>query len=215
MTPESSGRPPGRCELTRLQGAGCRGFSIRIGMCHQRPHPLRWCFRDPYWASWPRAMCLRRGAWDTGAGPAGLDRALGDTECAMRVPPGATEWYSISRQLYICRLPRHSAPPSAQSACHSPPSSGAREAARLEGHQRDGRHRIARGSGPSGGGGTGRRHGGLRSLTRRDSRRDPSLRGTVPGRATRKAAPAVDVQGHPRPTRGKQPSSVRVRIKSR
>ena len=37
-------------------------------------------------------MCLRRDAWDTGAGPAGLDRALGDTECAMRVPPGATEW---------------------------------------------------------------------------------------------------------------------------
>ena len=154
MTPESSGRPPGRCKLTRLQGAGCRGFSIRIGMCHQRPHPLRWCFRDPYWASWPRAMCLRRDAWDTGAGPAGLDRAFGDTECAMRVPPGATEWYSISRQLYVCRLPRHSATPSAQSACHSLPSSGAREAARLEGHQRDGWHRIARGSGPSGG----RRH---------------------------------------------------------
>ena len=170
-------------------------------MCHQRPHPLRWDFRDPYRASWPRAMCLRRDAWDTDAGPAGLDRALGATECAMRVPPGATEWHSISRQLYICRLPRHLAPPSARSACHSLPSSGAREAARLEGHQRDGRHRIARGSGPSGG----RRHrmavwrpqGGLRSLKRRDSRRDPSLRGTVPGRATRKAAPAVDVQGYP------------------
>lgn len=46
------------------------------------------------------------------------------------------------------------------------------------------------------GGGTGRQHGGLKFLTRRDSRRDPSLRGTVPSRATRKAAPAVDVQGH-------------------
>lgn len=165
-------------------------------MCHQRPHPLRWDFRDPYRASWPRAMCLRRDAWDTGVEPRRPDRALGDTECAMRVPPGATEWHSISRQLYICRLPRHSAPPSAQSACHSPPSSGAREAARLEGHQRDGQHRMARGSGSSGGGDTGRQYGGLRSLKRHDSRRDPSLRGTVPDRATRKAAPAVDVQGH-------------------
>lgn len=165
-------------------------------MCHQRPHPLRWGFRDPYWSSWSCAMCPRRDAWDTGAGPAGLDRALGATECAMRVPPGATEWHSISRQLYVCRLPHHSAPPSARSACHSLPSSGVREAARLGGHQRDGRHRMVRGSGSSsGGGGTGRQHGGLRSLKRRDSRRDPSLRGTVPGRATRKAAPAVDVQG--------------------
>ena len=181
--------------LPSYRGAGCRGFSIRIGMCHQRPHPLRWDFRDPYRASWSCAMCPRRDAWDTGAGPAGLDRALGDTECAMRVPLAATEWHSILRQLYVCRLPRHSAPPSARSACHSLPSSGAREAARLEGHQRDGRHRMARGSEPSGGGGTGRQRGGLRSLTRRDSRCDPLLRGTVPGRAAHKAASAVDVQG--------------------
>lgn len=120
-------------------------------MCHQRPHPLRWGFRDPYWSSWPRAMCLRRDAWDTGVEPRRPDRALGATECAMRVPLGATEWHSISRQLYICRLPHHSALPSARSACHSPPSSGAREAARLAGHQRDGQHRMARGSGSSGG----------------------------------------------------------------
>ena len=45
------------------------------------------------------------------------------------------------------------------------------------------------------GGGTGRQRGGRRSLTRRDSRRDPSLRGTVPSRAAHKAASAVDVQG--------------------
>lgn len=140
--------------LPSYRGAGCRGFSIRIGMCHRRPHPLRWGFRDPYGASWPRAMCPRGTRGDTDAGPAGLDRALGATECAVRVPLAAVEWHSILRQLYVCRLPRHPAPPSAKSACHSPPSSGAREAARLEGHQRDGRHRIARGSGLSGG----RRH---------------------------------------------------------
>lgn len=45
------------------------------------------------------------------------------------------------------------------------------------------------------GGGTGWQCGGRRSLTRRDSRRDPLLRGTVPGRAAHKAASAVDVQG--------------------
>ena len=166
-------------------------------MCHQRPHPLRWDFRDPYWASGPRAMCP---GGTCGTRTPGLRGSIAHSAppSARCAPPGATEWHSISRQLYICRLPRHSAPPSAQSACHSLPSSGAREAARLEGHQRDGQHRMARGSGSSsGGGGTGRQHGGLKFLTRRDSRRDPSLRGTVPGRATRKAAPAVDVQGYP------------------
>ena len=53
-------------------------------------------------------MCLRRDAWDTGAGPAGLDRALGATECAMRVPLAATEWHSILRQLIIKWSPEES-----------------------------------------------------------------------------------------------------------
>lgn len=200
--------------LPSYRGAGCRGFSIRSGMCHQRPHPLRWGFRDPYWSSWSCAMCPRRDAWDTGAGPAGLDRALGDTECAMRVPPGATEWHSISRQLYICRLPHHSAPPSAQSACHSPPSSGAREAARLEGHQRDGRHRIARGSEPSGGaapdGGTAV-SGPSRAAIPDAIRRCAGLCRAGPPARPHPPSTSKGIW----PTRGKQPSSVSVRIKSR
>ena len=183
-------------------------------MCHQRPHPLRWGFRDPYRSSWSCAMCPWRDVWDTGTGPAGLDRALGDTECAMRVPLGATEWHSISRQLYICRLPRHSALPSARSACHSPPSSGAREAARLAGHQRDGQHRMARGSGSSGGvapDGSTVASGPSSAAIPDAIRRCAGLCRAGPPARLHPPSTSKGIW----PTRGKQPSSVRVRIKSR
>ena len=165
-------------------------------MCHQRPHPLRWDFRDPYRASWPRAMCPRGTCGTRALGLRGsiAHSATPSARCACHpAPPSGTAFHDnctyadfrVTRRHRVCSLPatrcRRVAPVSQR---------GSRVIKEMGGTgwyaARD--HRE--------GGGTGRQCGGLRSLTRHDSRRDSSLRGTVPGRATRKAAPAVDVQGH-------------------
>ena len=183
--------------LPSYRGAGCRGFSIQIGMCHQRPHPLRWGSRDLYGASWPRAMCPRgtRGTRAPGLRGSIAHSATPNARCACHSPPpSGTAFYDNCTYVDFRATRRH----------------------RVRGLPATRRRRVApvrqRGSGVikemggtgwhaarshREGGGTGRQRDGLRSLTRRDSRCDLSLRGTVPGRAAHKAASAVDVQGYP------------------
>ena len=165
-------------------------------MCHQRPHPLRWCFRDPYWASWPRAMCPRGTCGTRALGLRGsiAHSATPSARCACHpAPPSGTAFHDNCTYADFRTTRRH--------RVRSLPATRRRRVAPVR--QRG--SRVIKEMGGTGshaardhreGGGTGRQCGGRRSLTHRDSRRDPSLRGTVPGRATRKAAPAVDVQGH-------------------
>lgn len=199
--------------LPGYRGAGCRSFLIRIGMCHQRPHPLRWDFRDPYWASWPRAMCPR-GTRET--------RALG-----LR---GSTA---------------HSATPSARCACHPAPPSGTAfdDNCTYADFRATQRHRVCslpatrcRRVAPV------RQHGSrvIKEMSGTGSHAARGHRGVAPDGSTVASGPSSaaipdairrcaglcragpPARPHPpstskgiRPTRGKQPPSVRVRIKSR
>lgn len=183
-------------------------------MCHQRPHPLRWDFRDPYWASWPRAMCPR--------GTCGT-RALGlRGSIAHSAPPSA-------------RCACHPAPPSG-TAFHDNCTYAdfrATRRYRVRGLPATRRRRVApvrqRGSGVI------KEMGGTGSHAARGHRERAAPDGsTAASGPSRVAIPdaihrcaglcraGLPARLHPPstskgiwPTRGKQPSRVRVRIKSR
>ncbi len=183
-------------------------------MCHQRPHPLRWDFRDPYRASWPRAMCPRGTCGTRALGLRGsiAHSATPSARCACHpAPPSGTAFHDnctyadfrATRRYRVRGLP-------ATRRCRVAPvrqrgSGVIKEMGGTGSHAARGHRERAAPDGSTAASGPSRvaipdaihRCAGL-------CRAGPPTRLRPP--STSKGV---------RPTRGKQPSSVRVRIKSR
>ena len=200
--------------LPSYRGAGCRGFSIRIGMCHQRPHPLRWGSRDLYGASWPRAMCPRgtRGTRAPGLRGSIAHSATPNARCACHSPPpSGTAFYDNCTYVDFRATRRHRVRGLPATRCRRVApvrQRGSRVIKEMGGTGWHAARSHREGAAPDG---SAAASGPSRAVIPDAIRCCAGLCRAGPPTRLRPPSTSKGV----RPTRGKQPSSVRVRIKSR
>ena len=183
-------------------------------MCHQRPHPLRWDFRDPYRASWSCAMCPRGTCGTRAPGLRGstAHSATPSARCACHpAPPSGTAFHDNCTYADFRATRRHrvrSLPATRRRRVASVRQRGSRVIKEMGGTGSHAARGHREGAAPDGGTAA---SGPSRAAIPDAIRRCAGLCRAGPPARLHSPSTSKGI----RPTRGKQPPSVRVRIKSR